>query len=121
MSHLNKVPVCGHTRAYRSSFSWTSCALACARGASMKVPEEGPRLLLEVSKRSIRKYLKLDDMSSYAAALAYRTLFAIVPFLALLVALLWFLEIGGSFFEWLSDQTSSGLHVKTLQAAITYS
>jgi len=73
----------------------------------MKVPEEGPRLLFEVSKRSIRKYLKRDDMSSYAAALAYRALFAMVPFLALLVALPWFLGIGGFFVEWLTDQTSS--------------
>jgi len=73
----------------------------------MKVPEEGQRLLLEVSKRSITKYLKHDDMSSYAAALAYRALFAIVPFLALLVVLLWFLGIGSFFIEWLTDQTSS--------------
>jgi len=76
----------------------------------MNVPqEEGLRLLLEVSKRSIRKYLKYDDMSSYAAALAYRVLFAIVPFLALLVVLMWFLGIGSFFIEWLSDQTSSAL------------
>src|SRR4051812_13918544 len=45
-------------------------------------------------------------MFSYAAALAYRVLFAIVPFLALLVALPWFFGIGGSFVEWLTDQTS---------------
>src|SRR3954452_15897323 len=77
------------------------------RGASMKVPEEGLRLLLEVSKHSIRKYLKYDDMFSYAAALAYRVLFAIVPFLALLIALPWFFGIGGFFVEWLSDQTSA--------------
>jgi len=60
-----------------------------------------------VSKRSIRKYLKYDDMSSYAAALAYRALFAIVPFLALLVALPWFLGIGSFFIELLTEQTSS--------------
>src|SRR5215204_3319569 len=76
----------------------------------MNVPqEEGLRLLLEVSKRSIRKYLKYDNMSSYAAALAYRVLFAIVPFLALLVVLLWFLGIGDYFSNWLTDQTSSAL------------
>ena len=45
-------------------------------------------------------------MFSYAAALAYRALFALVPFLALLVALPWFLGIGGFFIEWLVDQTS---------------
>jgi|SRR5215212_719443 len=73
----------------------------------MKLPEEGIlRLLLEVSKRSTRKYLRHDDMNSYAAALAYRALFAMVPFLALLVGLLWFLGIGDFFMEWLADEIS---------------
>ena len=75
----------------------------------MKFPEDGLRPLLEVSKRSIRKYFKHDNMSSHAAALAYRALFALVPFLALLVALAWFLGIGDSFTQWLSNQTSSAL------------
>src|SRR5215217_7401514 len=75
----------------------------------MKFPEGGLQPLLEVSKRSIRKYFKHDNMSSHAAALAYRALFALVPFLALLVALAWFLGIGDSFTQWLSDQTSSAL------------
>jgi membrane protein len=70
------------------------------------------RLLFKVSKRSSRKFLKYDDMFSYAAALAYRALFALVPFLALLVALPWFLGIGDFFIEWL-DQTSSGLQGQT--------
>src|SRR5215212_6803427 len=72
----------------------------------MKVPEEGLRLLLEVSKRSTTKYLR-HYMSSWAAALAYHALFAIVPFLALLVVLLWFFGIGNFFIEGLTDQTSS--------------
>jgi membrane protein len=76
----------------------------------MKIPgSPGLRLLLEVSRRSIRKYLKHDDMTSYAAALAYRALFALVPFLALLVALPWFLGIGNFFIEWLTELTSSAL------------
>jgi membrane protein len=70
------------------------------------------RLLFKVSKRSSRKFLKYDDMFSYAAALAYRALFALVPFLALVVALPWFLGIGDFFIEWL-DQTSSGLQGQT--------
>jgi membrane protein len=74
----------------------------------MKVPEEGFRLLLEVSKRSIRKFLR-HYMSSWAAALAYHAIFAIVPFLALLVVLLWLLGIDNFFIEWLNDQTSSAL------------
>jgi membrane protein len=73
----------------------------------MTVPEaEGLRLLLEVSKRSITKFLR-HYMSSWAAALAYHALFAIVPFLALLVVLLWLLGIGNFFIEGLTDQTSS--------------
>ena len=76
----------------------------------MKIPQSpGLRPLLEVSRRSIRKYLKHDDMTSYAAALAYRALFALVPFLALLVALPWFLGIGSFFIEWLTELTSSAL------------
>ena len=73
----------------------------------MTGPEaEGLRLLLEVSKRSITKFLR-HYMSSWAAALAYHALFAIVPFLALLVVLLWLLGIGNFFIEGLTDQTSS--------------
>src|SRR5215212_5574957 len=81
----------------------------------MKFPEGGLQPLLEVSKRSIRKYFKHDNMSSHAAALAYRALFALVPFLALLVALAWFLGIGDSFTQWLSDQTSSALLGQTAE------
>src|SRR5215204_7448268 len=60
------------------------------------------RLLLGVSKRSIRKYLR-HNMVEYSTALAYRALFALVPFFALLVALLGFLGING-FFEWMIEQ-----------------
>ncbi len=63
--------------------------------------------LPEVSKRSVRSFLE-HDMPTYAAALAYRALFALFPFFAFLVALLGFLEITG-FFEWLIDQTRSAL------------
>jgi membrane protein len=47
-------------------------------------------------------------MLTYAAALAYRALFALFPFLAFLVALLGFLEVDG-FFDWLIDQARSAL------------
>jgi uncharacterized BrkB/YihY/UPF0761 family membrane protein len=57
-----------------------------------------------VSRHSIRKYLKHDDMPSYAAALAYRALFALFPFSALLVALLGILEVV-DFFDWLIGHT----------------
>jgi membrane protein len=67
------------------------------------------RFLFEVSRRSIRKYLKHDDMPSYAAALAYRALFALFPFFALLVALLGLLLGVVGFFDWLSDLVRSML------------
>ena len=80
----------------------------------MKGPEEGLRLLFKVSKRSSRKFLR-HYMTSWAAALAYHALFAIVPFLALLVVLLWLLGIGNFVIEWLADQTSSALQGQTAE------
>jgi membrane protein len=47
-------------------------------------------------------------MPSYTAALAYRALFALFPFSALLVALLEILEVV-DFFDWLIDRTYSAL------------
>jgi membrane protein len=73
----------------------------------MKMPvPRGPELL-EVSTRSIEGFFK-DDMPTYAAALAYRMLFALFPLFAFLVALLGFLGIN-SFFGWLIDQSYSTL------------
>lgn len=73
----------------------------------MKIPERlGLRLFFETSKRSIRKCLIHDDVPLYVAALAYRALFALFPFFALLVALLGILEVV-SFFDWLIDQAYS--------------
>src|SRR5215213_1085659 len=81
----------------------------------MMVPEDGLGLLFKVSKRASRKYFKHDNMSSHAAALAYRALFALVPFLALVVALPWFLGIGDFFIQWLTNQTSSALLGQTAE------
>jgi hypothetical protein len=73
----------------------------------MKIPvPRGPKLL-EISRRSIGGFSK-HDMPTYAAALAYRMLFALFPLLAFLVALLGFLGING-FFEWLIEQSYSAL------------
>jgi membrane protein len=69
----------------------------------MKLPESPKlRLLLGVSRRSIRKYLR-HNMVEYSAALAYRALFALVPFFALLVTLLGFLGLNGVF-DWVIEQ-----------------
>ncbi len=74
----------------------------------MKIPESRIlRLLFEVSRRSIRKYLR-HNMLEYSAALAYRALFAFLPFFALLVVLLGFLGFSG-FFDWLVEQASFAL------------
>jgi membrane protein len=82
----------------------------------MKIPESrGLQFLFEVSRYSIKSFFQ-HDMSIYAAALAYRTLFAIFPFLALLLALLGFFEIG-SVFEWLTHQTSSALQGRYAELA----
>ena len=69
----------------------------------MGTPESrGLQLLFEVGKRSIRCFAR-HDMITYAAALAYRALFAIFPFFAFLLVLLGFFRISG-FFEWLIEQ-----------------
>jgi len=80
----------------------------------MKVPQEGLQLLFKVSKRSITKFNR-HYMTSWAAALAYHALFAIIPFLALLVVLLWLLGIGNFVIEWLADQTNSALQGQTAE------
>jgi membrane protein len=69
----------------------------------MKLPESPKlRLLLGVSRHSIRKYLR-HNMVEYSAAIAYRALFALVPFFALLVTLLGFLGLNGVF-DWVIEQ-----------------
>jgi membrane protein len=73
----------------------------------MNTPEtRGPKLL-ELTKHSIISYLK-HNMSSYAATLAYRALFALFPLGSLLVALIALLG-DSSFFDWLSGLATSAL------------
>ena len=67
----------------------------------------GLRLLLKLSRCSIRKYLR-HNLLEYSAALAYRSLFAFFPFLALLVLLLGFFNLS-DFFDWLTEQVHSVL------------
>lgn len=75
----------------------------------MKILESrGVRLLLEVSRRSVGGFFE-HDMSTYAAALAYRALFALFPFFAFLVGLLGVLGVFGFFFDWLIEQARSAL------------
>ena len=44
-----------------------------------------------------------DDMTTYAAALAYQVFFSLFPFIIFLVALLGFLDVP-YFFDWLRQQ-----------------
>src|SRR5918994_4834122 len=82
----------------------TSSEIAESRGLS---------ILFGVVKRSIRKYLR-HNMTEYSTALAYRALFALVPFFALLVALLGFLGIGG-IFEWIAEQANRTLQEQSAE------
>ncbi|HDZ55414.1 MAG TPA: YihY/virulence factor BrkB family protein [Pseudomonas xinjiangensis] len=60
-----------------------------------------------VIKRTLKGFSE-DDMSTYAAALAYRALFALFPFTLFLIALLGFLNVP-EFFDWLREQASIAL------------
>src|SRR5690606_36068265 len=58
----------------------------------------------DVLKRTVKEFGE-DDMSTYAAALAYRMLFALFPFLLFLVALISVLHLA-EFFDWLRQQAA---------------
>jgi membrane protein len=74
----------------------------------MKVLQSrGLELLWQTIKQSTRRFFE-HDMPTYAAALAYRALFALFPFFAFLVALLGLLE-ASRFFDWLIEETRSAL------------
>ncbi len=60
-----------------------------------------------LARRSVKEFLA-DDMTTYAAALAYHVLLALFPFVIFLVALLSFLRIPG-FFDWLMSQAQLAL------------
>ena len=69
----------------------------------MSTPESrGLRLFFAVSKHSVTCFAQ-HDMLTYAAALAYRALFALFPFFGFLIVLLGFFQIS-VFFEWLIKQ-----------------
>lgn len=57
-----------------------------------------------LTKRTFKNFID-DDMSTYAAALSYRALFALFPFLLFLIAMLSFLNLG-EFFSWLREQAA---------------
>lgn len=71
---------------------------------------------LALAKRSLHEFLE-DDMATYAAALAYHTLFALFPFLIFLLALLGFLQLPG-FFDWLVEQAQTFLPQPVLEPSL---
>jgi membrane protein len=70
----------------------------------------GPFALI---KEAVKDFLD-DDMTTYAAALAYQVLFSIFPFLIFLIALLGFLHLS-AFFDWLRQQTQLVLPEQAMQ------
>ena len=60
--------------------------------------------VFEVLKRTAKGFSE-HDLSTYAAALAYRALFSVFPFLLFLMALLGFLHLP-AFFDWLREQAA---------------
>jgi membrane protein len=62
----------------------------------------GPFALI---KQSVKGFID-DDMSTYAAALAYQVIFSLFPFIIFLVALLGFLHLQ-DFFDWLRQQIAA--------------
>jgi membrane protein len=61
--------------------------------------------IVELGQRSARSYLA-HRMTTYAAALAYRALFGLFPFMLLVITLLAVFRVDG-FFEWLIEQAQS--------------
>lgn len=68
---------------------------------------------LELCKKSIHDFFE-DDMTTYAAALAYQVLFSIFPFIIFLIALLGFLRLS-TFFDWLRMQMQMLLPEQAMQ------
>ena len=60
--------------------------------------------LMELMKRSFKEFGE-DEMETYAAALAFRGLFSLFPFLLFLVALISFLDLQ-AFYDWLRSQVA---------------
>lgn len=60
--------------------------------------------IFSLIKKTVGNFIA-DDMPTYAAALSYRALFSLFPFLLFLIAMLSFLNLG-NFFTWLREQAA---------------
>jgi membrane protein len=73
----------------------------------MQIPGLSGLKPVPLGKRAVKEFLD-DDMSTYAAALAYHTMFALFPFLIFLLGLLSVLQIP-EFFTWVLDQARTAM------------
>ncbi len=73
----------------------------------MRIPGLGDMSVMEVGKRAFKDFQD-DDMNTYAAALTYRFLLALFPFLIFLLTLLDALRLE-NFFTWMLDQARTAL------------
>ena len=72
---------------------------------------------LRVAKLAFAKFVA-DDMPTYAAAVSYRVLFSLFPFLIFLTTLLGFLRVP-QLFDWLREQASYVLPVEAMDLVNT--
>lgn len=79
----------------------------------MQIPGLSGLKPLPLGKRAVREFLD-DDMTTYAAALAYHALFALFPFLIFLLGLLSVLNIP-EFFTWLLEQARTAFPADAYQ------
>lgn len=73
----------------------------------MRIPGLGDLSVMEVGKRAVKDFQD-NDMSTYAAALTYRFLLALFPFVIFLLTLLEALNLE-RFFTWLLEQAQTAL------------
>jgi membrane protein len=79
----------------------------------MQVPGFYELSLMTVLKKSIKNFFD-DDMTSYAAALAFHVILSLFPFIIFLIALLGFFDLS-DFFEWLRQQARFFLPQQALE------
>jgi membrane protein len=79
----------------------------------MTTSTEGARSFGQALVRAVREFGE-DAMSIYAAALAYRALFALFPFLIFLVALVAFLDVP-QLFAWMQSQAAVVVPEESMQ------
>ena len=104
VEHSRKDVNKGHSEL--SLWNKTLCPLLEEQLPMMRMAKTGGIGPLKLAKCSIRKAYLEDDMLMYAAALAFRVFFALIPFLIFVVALLGVLRVPG-FFDWVLSKAQT--------------